>query len=112
MIELLLAIMGVIVVIRGKIPWLVFGGRSNAYTVDPQRARIIGGVLILPVPINMCLFLVLRVLEARRILTYYLCIDVGMVLLGLLVARLLWRAWREEISPTATPEIVEPAPEG
>ena len=95
MLELIFLVIGIYILITGKMPSFLFGGAK--YTVEKTGARIIGLVLMLPLPISVFLLFVLVFVFGEEGVTYGTLIEISLVLLSALAAVILFRILRKPI---------------
>ena len=96
MLQLILAIAGVYMLIAGKVPNWVLG--KKGYEIVGTNARIIGLVLVLPLPFSFGVGLVLGVLFGEVAVSYGFVIDIVVLIVELIIAFILIRQFRTPVS--------------
>mgnify|MGYP000082405426 CR=1 FL=1 len=99
MLQLILAIAGVYMLIAGKVPNWVLG--KKGCEIVGTNARIIGLVLVLPLPFSFGVGLVLGVLFGEVAVSYGFVIDIVVLIVELIIAFILIRQFRTPVSSQA-----------
>lgn len=112
--EILLLVGGAVTLFKGEIPRFVFGKATDNFTLDAGRARIIGVVLMLPLPAALCAGLAIGLVMATQGNGNTLAVSLfeWVLVIGAVgVAWLLWRTWREDkfVDTMAAPETSDAA---
>jgi hypothetical protein len=98
--EIGLLIGGLIALFTGKIPDFIFGKKaSDGYTLPSMNARIIGGILMAPLPIALVLGFLLGLLFGEDLLFLGTLIEIFLVLGAVVGGLVLYRVWRQPVVP-------------
>jgi uncharacterized PurR-regulated membrane protein YhhQ (DUF165 family) len=95
--DIILALAGIWTIIVGKLPSWIIGKRDHELTGMP--ARIIGLVLVLPVPISFTLSTVIAMVYGEKGAGYAFIVGVAVLITALIVALVLIRKYRVPKAP-------------
>jgi hypothetical protein len=83
-IEIILFVCGLLAVITGKVPSVVFGGKQR---IEGNGARIVGAILLTPLPIAFAIGFVLALALGNDGRPIAVGIEIALLLICFLVAR-------------------------
>jgi hypothetical protein len=94
MIEIILAIAGIYTLVSGRVPDMLVGGKG--YELIGNRARIIGALLLLPIPFSCTGTFLLGSFIRKDAVFYGLVLEVGILVTISIITILLVRQYRTE----------------
>jgi hypothetical protein len=98
--DIIFLIFGFYTVITGKLPAFIIG--SNKYTVDKLWSRIIGLLLMLPLPFAIFFIFLLVIFVGEDGVAYGICIELVFLVLAVGAALILYRIVRKPLLPDAS----------
>jgi hypothetical protein len=98
MLEIILGIAGVWTLISGKVPGWIVGKKE--FEIIGIKARLIGGILSLPLPISLAGRIILGILFGKDGVSYAFVFEIGLFITGLVIVMVLIRKFRTPMSTT------------
>ncbi|GAB4214028.1 MAG: hypothetical protein OHK0022_51950 [Roseiflexaceae bacterium] len=95
--EILLFICGLWALITGKLPAIVFGKK---YRIEGNGARIIGAILVAPLPLAIGAGVILGILMGEDGVMAATIIEIVLVLISFVVAAIISRKVRQPVPDT------------
>lgn len=95
--EIILLICGIVALVSGKLPSLVFGKK---YRVEGPGARVIGAILVAPLPLAFVTTIVLVALLGDRGQVIAAVVELLLVLLAFVAAAVISRRIRQPVVDT------------
>jgi hypothetical protein len=92
MLEIILAIAGVWILFVGKVPRWIVGAKG--YEIRGNKARIIGFILLLPVPITFVVSAILVSLFGAAAVSYTFLLEIAVFIVAMIIAVVLMRKYR------------------